>query len=78
MCGALASAVFATALASTGSLADPAEGRAPLSGYLTVWSVCAVAALLAAVALLALPAGRPAEGVPLDPAGLTSGSAPDG
>lgn len=55
-----------------------ARGPAPLSGYLTVWSVCAVAALLAALALLALPAGRPAEGVPLDPAGLTSGSAPDG
>ena len=53
--GALASSVFAIALASTGSLGDPAEGRAPLSGYLTVWSVCAVAALLAAAALLALP-----------------------
>lgn len=53
--GALASAVFAIALAATGSIADPTEGHAPLSGYLTVWSVCAVAALLAAGALLALP-----------------------
>jgi MFS family permease len=53
--GALASAVFAIALAATGSIADPAEGHAPLSGYLTVWSVCAVAALLAAAALLSLP-----------------------
>ena len=47
--GAIASAVFAIALASTGSLEDPAEGHAPLRGYLTVWAVCAVAALLAAV-----------------------------
>lgn len=53
--GALASSVFAIALASTGSIADPAEGHAALSGYLTVWSICAVAALLAALALLALP-----------------------
>ncbi|HST64796.1 MAG TPA: MFS transporter [Mycobacteriales bacterium] len=53
--GALASSVFAIALASTGSIADPAEGHAPLSGYLTVWSLCAIAALLAAAALLALP-----------------------
>lgn len=53
--GALASAVFAIALASTGSLEGPEEGQAPLSGYLTVWSICAVAALLAAVALLMMP-----------------------
>ena len=53
--GAIASSIFAIALASTGSLEDPTEGHAPLSGYLTVWSVCAVAALLAAVALLMMP-----------------------
>jgi hypothetical protein len=53
--GAIASSVFAIALASTGSLDDPTEGHAPLSGYLTVWAVCAAAALLAALALLALP-----------------------
>ena len=53
--GAIASSVFAIALAATGSLDGPAEGRAPLSGYLTVWTVCAVAALAAAAALLALP-----------------------
>ena len=53
--GAIASSVFAIALASTGSLSDPAAGHAPLSGYMTVWAVCAVAALLAACALLALP-----------------------
>lgn len=53
--GAIASAVFAIALSATGSLDDPAEGHAPLSGYLTVWSVCALAALLAAAALVMLP-----------------------
>ena len=57
--GAIASSVFAIALAATGSLEDPSEGHAPLSGYLTVWSVCAVAAVLAALALLALP--KPAD-----------------
>ncbi|MFC5492012.1 MFS transporter [Nocardioides caricicola] len=44
--GAIASAVFAIALSSTGSLDVPEEGHAALSGYLTVWAVCAVAALL--------------------------------
>jgi len=53
--GAFASAVFAIALSATGSLDDLEEGHAPLSGYLTVWTVCAVAALLAACALLMLP-----------------------
>ena len=55
MGGAIASSIFAIALASTGSLDDPTEGHAPLSGYLTVWSVCAAAALLAALALLLMP-----------------------
>lgn len=53
--GAIASSVFAIALASTGSLEGPEAGHAPLAGYLTVWSVCAVAALLAAGALLVVP-----------------------
>ena len=53
--GAIASAIFAIALSATGSIADPAKGHAPLSGYLTVWTVCAVAALCAAAALLTLP-----------------------
>lgn len=58
--GAIASAVFAIALASTGSIDDPAAGNAPLSGYLTVWAVCSVSALLAAaVLLLTRGAGRP-------------------
>ena len=61
--GALASAVFAIALTSTGSLDGPEEGRAPLSGYLTVWSICAVAALLAALALLAMPKHAPEPSV---------------
>ncbi|MFC6153042.1 MFS transporter [Nocardioides yefusunii] len=53
--GAIASSIFAIALASTGSLGDPEAGHAPLSGYLTVWSVCAVAALAAACLLLLAP-----------------------
>ncbi len=53
--GAIASAVFAIALASTGSIDDPVEGSAPLSGYLTVWGICAAAALVAAFALLLMP-----------------------
>ncbi len=50
--GAIASAIFAIALSSTGSIKDPVRGHAPLQGYLVVWSVCAAAALLAALALL--------------------------
>ena len=53
--GAIASSIFAIALSSTGSLDDPTEGHAPLSGYLTVWTVCAVAALVAALCLLVVP-----------------------
>ena len=41
--GAIASAIFAIALSSTGSIKDPARGHAPLHGYLVVWSVCAAA-----------------------------------
>ena len=50
--GAIASAVFAVALASTGSIDDPAAGAAPLSGYLTVWAICAASAAVAAVVLV--------------------------
>jgi MFS family permease len=56
--GAIASAIFAIALSSTGSIRDPVRGQAPLHGYLVVWSVCAGAAFLAALALLLSP--RPA------------------
>jgi len=68
--GALASSIFAIALASTGSLEDPTEGHAPLSGYLSVWSICAAAALLAAFSLLLMPkvatsVPEPREGVPV-------------
>lgn len=55
--GCLASALFAVALASTGSISDPTAGHAPMSGYLTVWAICSVSALLAAIALSRLPAG---------------------
>jgi MFS family permease len=63
--GAIASAIFAIALSATGSIDDPTEGHAPLSGYLTVWSVCAVAALLAAGALLMMPRNVAEEPTPL-------------
>ncbi|KRF12475.1 transporter [Nocardioides sp. Soil797] len=53
--GAIASAVFAIALSATGSLDDPTEGHAALGGYLTVWGVCAAAAVVAALALLVIP-----------------------
>ena len=53
--GAIASSVFAIALASTGSIADTRAGHAPLSGYLTVWAVCSVTALVAALCLLVTP-----------------------
>ncbi|WP_181309783.1 MFS transporter [Nocardioides campestrisoli] len=53
--GAIASSIFAIALASTGSLGEPAAGHAPLSGYLTVWAVCSVSALVAAACLLLAP-----------------------
>src|SRR5262249_30101087 len=53
--GAIASAIFAIALSSPRSIKDPVRGHAPLHGYLVVWSVGAVAALGAALALLVLP-----------------------
>ncbi|NPD04147.1 MFS transporter [Nocardioides sp. zg-1308] len=53
--GAIASAIFAIALTATGSLDAAAEKVAPLSGYLTVWAVCAGASFLAALALMAAP-----------------------
>ena len=43
------------ALTATGSLDATAEKVAPLSGYLTVWAVCAGASFLAALALMAAP-----------------------
>jgi MFS family permease len=61
--GAIASSIFAIALMSTGSIDDPTEGHAPLSGYLTVWAICAAAALAAAVALLMLPRQATSEPV---------------
>ena len=61
--GALASSIFAIALASTGSLEGPDEGHGSLEGYLTVWTVCAVAALLAALSLLVMPRAAAEEGL---------------
>jgi MFS family permease len=61
--GAIASSVFAICLSAAGSIKDPVKGHAPLSGYLTVWAICAVAALAAAGALLLMPTrpGDPSE-----------------
>jgi MFS family permease len=53
--GAIASAIFAIALTATGSLDATSEKVAPFEGYLTVWAVCAGAAFLAALALMAAP-----------------------
>ena len=68
--GAIASAVFAIALASTGSIDDPSAGAASLGGYLAVWSICSGTALLAAVALLL--SARPRTAV--DPGGARNKS----
>ncbi len=53
--GAIASSIFAIALSSTGSIAETKAGHAPLSGYLTVWAVCAITALVAAASLVVVP-----------------------
>ena len=55
--GSFASAAFAVALASGAPrLADGSEGTAgSMSGYLTVWIICGVTALLAAAALVVVP-----------------------
>jgi MFS family permease len=55
--GAIASSIFAIALASTGSIDALGETtpEAPLSGYLTVWAVCSGAALVAALVLMVAP-----------------------
>jgi hypothetical protein len=55
--GAIASSIFAIALSSTGSIADVEAGHAPLSGYLTVWAVCSITALVAAGSLFVVPRG---------------------
>jgi MFS family permease len=70
--GAIASSVFAIALATTGTIDDPAEGHAPLSGYLTVWAVCALAALAAAASLRLMPSLLPS----LEPGAAVAGPLP--
>lgn len=57
--GGIASAIFAIALTATGSLDDPGVGSPPLSGYLTIWTICAASALVAAVLLLATDRAHP-------------------
>jgi MFS family permease len=53
--GAVASSVFAIALASTGSIADAKAGHASLSGYVAVWAVCSISAVVATACLLVTP-----------------------
>jgi len=53
--GAIASSVFAIALASTGSIADAKAGHASLGGYVAVWAVCSISAVVAAACLLLTP-----------------------
>ena len=63
--GAFASSVFAIALASTGSVDSEATAHASLSGYLTVWAMCGVTALAAAVLLAVVrPRGGPSPVTP--------------
>jgi MFS family permease len=62
--GAVASSIFAIALADTGRIGDPSTGAASLAGYLTVWALCALAALGAAAALMLLPRGSAAAPAP--------------
>lgn len=59
--GAVASAVFAIALASAGSIEEAAAGVAPLSGYLTVWAICSGTAVVAALSLTLVPRGAFAD-----------------
>jgi MFS family permease len=53
--GAIASSIFAIALSATGSIDTEGNVNAPLHGYLVVWAVCALSALLAAASLLVVP-----------------------
>jgi hypothetical protein len=56
--GAFASSVFAIALASAGTVDAGATAHASLSGYLTVWAICGVTALVAATLLLMVHASE--------------------
>jgi len=71
--GAFASSVFAIALASAGSVDAEATAHASLSGYLTVWAICGVTALLAALLLAVVrPRGEQmtqAPEMPMPPVG---------
>lgn len=54
--GAIASSIFAIALSATGSIDTEGNVSAPLEGYIVVWSVCALSAVAAAIALCLVPA----------------------
>ncbi|WP_285725206.1 MFS transporter [Psychromicrobium xiongbiense] len=62
--GSFASCIFGIALAHGITAPGVGEGQAaPLAGYLTVWSICALTAVLSAAALLVVP--KAAFGGPL-------------
>jgi MFS family permease len=56
--GAIASSVFAIALSATGSIDTAGSAHAPLSGYMTVWAICAASAAVATGTLVAMALRR--------------------
>ena len=59
--GAFASSVFAIALASTGTVDAEATAHASLAGYLTVWAICGLTALVAAIFLAVVRPATPSS-----------------
>ncbi|GAA1980787.1 MFS transporter [Terrabacter lapilli] len=59
--GAFASSVFAIALASTGTVDAEATAHASLAGYLTVWAICGLTALVAAMFLAVVRPATPSS-----------------
>ena len=64
--GAFASSTFAIALASTGTVDAQATGHASLAGYMTVWAICGITALVAAIFLLTVHATDARRGGVMD------------
>ncbi|WP_167052092.1 MFS transporter [Salinibacterium sp. ZJ77] len=64
--GAFASALFGVVLVS--AAADVGETVAPLAGYMTVWAVCGLGAVVSVVLLFAVPKLAFADALPDEPA----------